>query len=91
LIIAGAGPAQPAASAGLADRREPALVGDMVRIGPDAVRVTTTDIDPERAVVEVATKVENDSTAIRRAVRPPSLGEAQRVTPDFLGNIPVTS
>ena len=44
------------------------LSGGLVRIGPDGVRVTTPDIDPERAVVEVATKVENDSVTIRTAV-----------------------
>ncbi|MEU4248999.1 glycoside hydrolase family 2 TIM barrel-domain containing protein [Amycolatopsis sp. NPDC026612] len=41
------------------------LVGDPVRIGPDGVRVTTPDIDAERAVVEVATTVENDSLELR--------------------------
>ena len=41
------------------------LTGGPVRIGPDGVRVTTPDIDAERAVVEVATTVENDSIAIR--------------------------
>ena len=41
------------------------LVGEVVRIPPDGVRVTTPDIDDERAVVEVATRVENDSIAIR--------------------------
>ncbi|MFJ5306713.1 glycoside hydrolase family 2 TIM barrel-domain containing protein [Streptomyces sp. NPDC088350] len=41
------------------------LVGEVVRIAPDGVRVTTPDIDGERAVVEVATRVENDSIAIR--------------------------
>ncbi|WP_416957999.1 glycoside hydrolase family 2 TIM barrel-domain containing protein [Streptomyces sp. Agncl-13] len=41
------------------------LVGDVVRIAPDGVRVTTPDVDAERAVVEVATRVENDSIAIR--------------------------
>ena len=41
------------------------LVGEVVRIAPDGVRVTTPDIDAERAVVEVATRVENDSIAIR--------------------------
>jgi beta-galactosidase len=43
------------------------LAGGVVRIGPDGVRVTTPDIDRERAVVEVATTVENDSAAIRTA------------------------
>ena len=43
------------------------LTGGLVRIGPDGVRVTTPDIDAERAVVEVATRVENDSIAIRTA------------------------
>jgi beta-galactosidase len=41
------------------------LVGDVVRIGPDGVRVTTPDVDADRAVVEVATTVENDSIEIR--------------------------
>jgi beta-galactosidase len=41
------------------------LTGGLVRIGPDGVRVTTPDIDAERAVVEVAIRVENDSIAIR--------------------------
>jgi len=41
------------------------LVGDLVRIGPQGVRISTPDIDVERAVVEVATMVENDSIAIR--------------------------
>jgi beta-galactosidase len=41
------------------------LTGGLVRIGPDGVRVTTPDIDGERAVVEVATRVENDSIQIR--------------------------
>ena len=36
-----------------------------MRIGTNGVRVTTPDIDSERAVVEVATRVENDSIAIR--------------------------
>ena len=40
------------------------LVGDVVRIGTDGVRVSTPDIDAERAVVEIATRVENDSIAI---------------------------
>ncbi|MEV4112708.1 glycoside hydrolase family 2 TIM barrel-domain containing protein [Nonomuraea sp. NPDC049695] len=43
------------------------LVGDLVRIAPDGVRVTTPDIDAERAVVEVATTVVNDSIAIHTA------------------------
>jgi len=41
------------------------LVGEVVRIAPDGLRVTTPDIDAQRAVVEVATLVENDSIAIR--------------------------
>ena len=41
------------------------LVGDVVRIGPEGVRVASADIDRERAVVEVTTRVENDSIAIR--------------------------
>ena len=43
------------------------LAGGPVRIAADGVRVTTPDIDTERAVVEVATRVENDSIAIRTA------------------------
>ena len=41
------------------------LTGGLVRIAPDGVRVTTPDTDTERAVVEVAATVENDSIAIR--------------------------
>ncbi|MFE3828530.1 glycoside hydrolase family 2 TIM barrel-domain containing protein [Streptomyces sp. NPDC059092] len=41
------------------------LVGGLVRISPDGVHVTTPDIERELAVVEVATRVENDSIAIR--------------------------
>jgi beta-galactosidase len=41
------------------------LTGGPVRIGPDGVRVATPDIDADRAVVEVATRVENDSIAIK--------------------------
>src|ERR1700733_10225808 len=41
------------------------LTGGLVRIAPGGVRVTTPDTDAERAVVEVATQVENDSIAIR--------------------------
>jgi beta-galactosidase len=43
------------------------LAGGLVRIGPDGVRVATPDIDSERAVVEVATTVQNDSVAIAAA------------------------
>ncbi|MFC1402727.1 MULTISPECIES: glycoside hydrolase family 2 TIM barrel-domain containing protein [Streptacidiphilus] len=41
------------------------LVGGLARIAPQGVRVSTPDIDGEQAVVEVATRVENDSIAIR--------------------------
>jgi beta-galactosidase len=41
------------------------LVGDVVRIAPDGIRVTTPDIDGSRAVVEVATDVVNDSIEVR--------------------------
>ncbi len=41
------------------------LTGPLVRIGPGGVHVTTPDTDTERAVVEIATTVENDSVAIR--------------------------
>jgi len=41
------------------------LVGDVVRIAPDGVRVTTPDIDGSRAVVEVAADVANDSIEVR--------------------------
>ncbi|HSA52272.1 MAG TPA: glycoside hydrolase family 2 TIM barrel-domain containing protein, partial [Yinghuangia sp.] len=40
------------------------LVGGLVRIAP-GVRVTTPDLDPHRAVVEVAATIENDSVALR--------------------------
>lgn len=41
------------------------LTGGLVRIAPYGVRVTTPDIDAERAVVEVATRLENDSITNR--------------------------
>ncbi|MFM9441129.1 glycoside hydrolase family 2 TIM barrel-domain containing protein [Streptomyces acidiscabies] len=41
------------------------LVGDVVRIAPDGVKVTTPDIDDSRAVVEIATEVANDSIEVR--------------------------
>jgi beta-galactosidase len=41
------------------------LTGDLVRIGPDGLRVTTPEMDREQAVVEVAATVDNDSIAIR--------------------------
>ncbi|MFJ9626224.1 glycoside hydrolase family 2 TIM barrel-domain containing protein [Streptomyces sp. NPDC101175] len=41
------------------------LTGDLVRLVPDGIRVTTLDVEGERAVVEVATRVRNDSIAIR--------------------------
>ncbi|WP_405182729.1 DUF4982 domain-containing protein [Nocardia sp. NBC_01377] len=41
------------------------LVGGLVRIGPAGIRVNTPDIDRDQAVVEVATKIENDSIRIR--------------------------
>ncbi|MBR7833770.1 DUF4982 domain-containing protein [Actinospica durhamensis] len=41
------------------------LVGDLVRIAADGVTVTTPDIEADRAVVEITTRVENDSIAIR--------------------------
>lgn len=41
------------------------LVGDMVRIGPAGIRVSTPDVDRERAAVEVATTIANDSIRIR--------------------------
>ena len=41
------------------------LVGDLVRIAAAGVVVTTPDVDADRAVVEIATRVENDSIAIR--------------------------
>lgn len=43
------------------------LTGGLVRIGPDGVSVTTPDIDTGRAVIEVATRVENDSVATAAA------------------------
>ncbi|MFD8812785.1 glycoside hydrolase family 2 TIM barrel-domain containing protein [Streptomyces sp. NPDC059627] len=41
------------------------LVGGLVRIAPDGIRVTTLDVDAGQAVVEVATRLHNDSIAIR--------------------------
>jgi beta-galactosidase len=41
------------------------LLGEVVHIEPDGVRVATPDIEPDRAVVEVATTVANDSITIR--------------------------
>ncbi|MFB4296690.1 glycoside hydrolase family 2 TIM barrel-domain containing protein [Actinomadura sp. NTSP31] len=41
------------------------LVGEVVRIAPDGLRVTTPDIDEDRAVVEVAATIDNDSIEIR--------------------------
>jgi hypothetical protein len=41
------------------------LVGDPVHIALDGVRVSTPDIDAERAVVEIATVVENDTRHTR--------------------------
>jgi len=41
------------------------LTGGAVRIGPGSIRITAPDIDQERAVVEVAVTIENDSVAIR--------------------------
>lgn len=43
------------------------LIGGLVRIEPDGVRVTTPDIDAERAVAEIATTVVNDSIGFRTA------------------------
>ncbi|MEU1515226.1 glycoside hydrolase family 2 TIM barrel-domain containing protein [Streptomyces sp. NPDC005811] len=40
-------------------------LGDVVRITTDGLRVSTPDIEPRRAVVEVATGVDNDSIALR--------------------------
>ncbi|MEU6201213.1 glycoside hydrolase family 2 TIM barrel-domain containing protein [Streptomyces sp. NPDC047061] len=39
------------------------LTGDVVRIVPDGIRVTTPDVEDGRAVVEVTTRVRNDSIA----------------------------
>ena len=41
------------------------IVGDPVHIALDGVRITTPDIDAERAVVEVATVLENDTREVR--------------------------
>ncbi|MFC7886212.1 glycoside hydrolase family 2 TIM barrel-domain containing protein [Streptomyces sp. NPDC057376] len=41
------------------------LVGDVVRIAPEGVQVSTPDIDASRAVVEVTTRVVNDSIEVR--------------------------
>ncbi|MFE6820947.1 glycoside hydrolase family 2 TIM barrel-domain containing protein [Streptomyces sp. NPDC057690] len=41
------------------------LVGEVVRIVPDSLHVTTPDIDSSRAVVEIVTEVANDSVEVR--------------------------
>ncbi|NNN29415.1 glycoside hydrolase family 2 protein [Streptomyces sp. S3(2020)] len=41
------------------------LTGDVVRVVPDGIRVTTLDIEDGRATVEVATHLRNDSLAPR--------------------------
>ncbi|MGI3224272.1 glycoside hydrolase family 2 protein [Streptomyces sp. GTA36] len=41
------------------------LVGELVRVAPDGLCVTTPDIDRDRTVVQVAATIENDSIAIR--------------------------
>ncbi|XVQ15900.1 glycoside hydrolase family 2 TIM barrel-domain containing protein [Spirillospora sp. CA-255316] len=41
------------------------LIGEPVRISPGGVRITTPDIDAGWAVVEAATRIENDSMRIR--------------------------
>lgn len=41
------------------------LVGGLTRIAPDGIRVTTLDVDAGQAVVEVETRLHNDSIAIR--------------------------
>ncbi|MET7782249.1 glycoside hydrolase family 2 TIM barrel-domain containing protein [Streptomyces sp. NPDC005388] len=41
------------------------LTGEVVRIVPDGIRVTTLDVEDDRAVVEVATRLRNDSIALR--------------------------
>ncbi|MGW0246223.1 glycoside hydrolase family 2 TIM barrel-domain containing protein [Nocardia goodfellowii] len=41
------------------------LIGDLIRIAPDGVRITTPDVDAERAVVDVAVTLTNESTAMR--------------------------
>jgi beta-galactosidase len=65
------------------------VVGGLVCIALDGVRVTTPDVDPERAVVEVATVVENHGratatvnvvTEIRNSDGTPVAHDAARVT-----------
>ncbi|WP_194903911.1 glycoside hydrolase family 2 TIM barrel-domain containing protein [Catenulispora rubra] len=41
------------------------LVGGLVRIAPESLRITTPDVEAQLAVVQVATTVENDSIEIR--------------------------
>ncbi|MET8978055.1 glycoside hydrolase family 2 TIM barrel-domain containing protein [Streptomyces sp. NPDC004539] len=41
------------------------VVGEVLRIEPEGVTVTTPDVDGERAVVEVVTRVVNDSIEVR--------------------------
>ncbi|MDX3191715.1 DUF4982 domain-containing protein [Streptomyces sp. MN03-5084-2B] len=41
------------------------IVAEPVHVALDGVRVVTRDVDPERAVVEVATTIENEDTRLR--------------------------
>ena len=41
------------------------IVGELVHVALDGVRITTPDVDAERAVVAIATTVENESRATR--------------------------
>jgi beta-galactosidase len=41
------------------------IVGDLVHVALDGLRITTPDVDAERAVVAIATTVENESRATR--------------------------
>ena len=62
----------------------------LVHIAPDGVRVTTPDIDAERAVVEVATTVENDidrDPDARRRHRDP---RRRRARSSRLTRVPIT-
>lgn len=62
------------------------LVGGLTRIAPDGIRVTTLDVDAGQAVVEVETRLHNDSIAIRTLNLATQLtdADAETVTEDTI-------
>src|SRR3954454_985378 len=65
------------------------IVGDLVHVALDGVRITAPDVDAERAVVAIATTVENESRATRTVRLTTELRDAEGslVTSD---SVPVT-